>query len=189
MLKRRTFLQSGLLTFYVPSGNWLSAAISDPLMISTRIITATGCTDTRVFTSALPILSDTVDLYRGENLYELAATLEHNQCATLAGLTRHSEFILISQIATESGYTLIYTGTHHYRVSTLDHHLEGNVKLVNKFADSIASGEVSWPREFACYIPEIILSGGSVIHKDVQQPIARPPDSPGYLVSWAFRRD
>jgi hypothetical protein len=188
MLTRRTFLQSGLLTFYIPAGNWLSAALSDPLPMPAWIITATGCSDTRAFTGALPVFSETMDLYRGENLHELAATLEHRQRGALAGLTRHSEFILISQIAAESGYKLIYSGTHHYGKSVLDNQLEGKGSVVAKLAEAFAAGQPSWPREYAGYIPDILRSDGPAVHEHVRLNTSRPPDSPGYLVSWAFRQ-
>ena len=189
MLTRRTFLHSGLLAFYIPSGNRLSATLTDPLMMSARIFTATGCSDTRAFTAALPALSETMDLYQGENLYAIAAGLENRHCAALAGLTRHSEFILISQLASEHGYQLIYSGRHHYRESVLHHQLEGKGTVVGKLAESFASEKTSWPCTLAVHMPDIIRSGGSTLQEQVQLQAGRPAGSPGYLVSWAFRQD
>ena len=157
-------------------------------MLSTRIITAAGCIDTRTFAAALPSLSVATNLHHGENLYDLAAALEQDLCGALAGLTRHSEFILISQIAAESGFDLIYSGKHHYAETFLDHQLKGKGKVVEELARKFGSGETYWAVEMANYLPDIIQSQGTAVHKQVHLKTGRPADSPGYLTSWAFKR-
>jgi len=190
MLTRRTFLQSSILSLTIPAGNCWSASALHPFLMPVRVIVATACSDSRRFMNSLPVLSAAVDCYEGENLHTIASAIDHCDCTALAGLTRQSEFILLSQIAYEHGFESVYTGTHLYRQTGLQHDLHGDKNLIGKLASLLEKEKqaLSWSGNLARCIPEIIQSTGLTAESAIHSPVNRPADSPGYLVSWAFRK-
>lgn len=190
MLTRRIFLQSSVLSLTIPAGNRVSASAINSLLMPVRVITANACADSRRFMNSLPVLSAAVDCYEGENLHTIASAIEHCDCTALAGLTRQSEFILLSQIAYEHGFERVYTGTHLYQQTGLQHHLQADRNLVGKLASSLEKEKqaLSWAENLAHCIPEFIQSTGLTAESTIHSPVNRPADSPGYLVSWAFRK-
>jgi hypothetical protein len=188
MLTRRTFLQTTSLVLAVPAANKVQAALTNPAADRVQVISDRVCRDGRLFHCDLPALAARLDVDAGAYLQSIAADMEKHRCDRLLGLTRNSDFILLSQTAYEHGYRLVYQGQHQYLDGSVRHILSADREIVEEVADALSARGRDWPLALARAVPRLAQSGGQAARVVARAPAMRPGDSQGFLLSWAFTR-
>lgn len=188
MLTRRTFLQTTTLVLAVPAAHKVHAALTHPYSDRLQVISDHACRDGRLFHSALPELAARLDVDAGAYLQAIAADLDQHNCERLLGLTRNSDFILLSQTAYEHGYRLVYQGQHQYLDGSVRHILSAGREIVEEVANALAARGRDWPLALARAVPRLAQSGGQEARAVSGAATMRPGDSQGFLLSWAFVR-
>ena len=188
MLTRRTFLQTTTLALAVPAANKLHATLTTPAAVRLQVITDHACRDGRLFHRALPALAARLDVDAGAYLQSITAGLARHDIDRLLGLTRNSDFILLSQTAYEHGYRLVYQGQHQYLDGSVRHILSADREVVEEVAVALADRGSDWPLALARALPRLTQSGGQAARAVTRAPAMRPADSQGFLLSWVFAR-
>jgi hypothetical protein len=188
MLTRRIFLQTTTLALAVPAANNVHAAFTAPASIRLQVITDPSCRDGRLFHRALPALAAPIDVDAGAYLQSIAADMEKHRCDRLLGLTRNSDFILLSQTAYEHGYRLVYQAQHQYADGSVRHIVTADRAVLDDAAGALAARGRNWPLALARAVPRLARSDGQEARAVTSAPASRPKDSQGFLLSWAFAR-
>lgn len=188
MLTRRTFLQSTTLALMVPAANKVQAALTNPVADRVQVISDHACRDGRLFHRALPELATRLDVDTWAYLQSIAADMEKHRCDRLLGLTRNSDFILLSQTAYEHGYRLVYQGQHQYLDGSVRHILSADREIVEEVAAALGARGRDWPLALARNVPQLAQSGRQEARAVTGAAAMRPGDSQGFLLSWAFTR-
>lgn len=106
----------------------------------------------------------------------------------LCGLTRDSDAVLIGHLAAERGLTPVYQGRHHYTPAGLQHDVRGSGENLTGLQAAILHAGADWPGALAYNLASLIESRGLERRRLFTLPVTRPEDSPGYLVSWVYRK-
>ena len=129
MLNRRRFMQFTALSVALPTdASARQMPLTDPLPPNVRVLSSAGLTDCVAFTNALPGACEMLGSDPGEIVQDLCSSPSLQGTAVLMGLTRNSDFMLLSQIAMENGMRLVFHGEHRYGQGRVQHRLSGSVK-------------------------------------------------------------
>jgi hypothetical protein len=180
MPNRRAFLQGGLCVLSLPWPTW-AASLSGRI----RFIVDGRCPDARAFAEA----------GRGEcagitDPAALFGQFERSSDSTTVwfGLTGDAQHFVLRELGAARGYRLSYRGTHDYRSGGLIHTLDGNV-VVAHTARALAAAGAAWARTLIDSSTRLACADSALRESArVATTLARPADSPGYLVSWCLRR-
>lgn len=188
MLTRRTFLQSSLLVLTVPAGNAVNAASRFPGPVTLRTFSTCGCADSEQFQNVFPANCEIIGRDIGDCLQLFPDNSEKNNTSVLFGLTKDTDQLLIGQLAIEGGYRPIYTGRHQYTPAHLQHVLNGSRETMAELQSVLHDAEKYWSKALARNLSRVIASTGLEQHRELSSPVTRPQGSPGYLVSWVYRK-
>ena len=188
MLTRRTFIQSSLVILTVPFGGVAGAAVRSPVPVYLRSFSTCGCPDSEQFQEVFCTACQRIDHDVGGCLQQISSDYSQNSPSVLFGLTRDTDEVLISQLAVEQGYKKIYEGKHRYTTTDLHHSLRGSEDNISRMHFTLRRAGNAWPRLLAQNADHLISSVNLDYQIEVSLPASRPHDSPGYLVSWAYRK-
>ena len=182
-------MRSSLVVLAMPAAGPVMAALRPAGPVALRCFSSCGCPDSERFQKVFNDACRRIEHDAGECLPLIADGTAQNRPAILFGLSRDSDQILIGQIAGEQGYKKVYAGTHHYQASTLRHTLHGGEAGIADFLPALQSAGSDWSRALAQHVTRLIVSRGLERQREITLPVRMPEHSPGYLVSWAYRRD
>jgi hypothetical protein len=180
MPDRRSFIKTSLLAGGLPIAAVLPMAHADGTTI--RTLVDPTCSDARAFARAHGTTASTLDRVYHDGAFVAA----HAQC--WFGLTRDSDYFIMTQRAAEHGYRAGYVGVHDYRDGSLRHTLRGARQLLVLLGAAITAAPARWPQILAHALPLLAASDHADQHLNLRSAITRPADSGGYLVSWCLRR-
>ncbi|MEE8495757.1 MAG: hypothetical protein V3S21_04695 [Xanthomonadales bacterium] len=184
MLNRRTFLQTASMLLTLPAIPSLFAGLVKPEPCLMRTVTVQDCADSEQFHAVFSAENDRIGPDIGTYLQAIGDCSD--RVSALFGLTRSSDFSILSQLAWEKGYRLVYTGHHQYLPSGLQHNLQAD-KYVLDFLGPILTGmKAPWARSIAENAGLITSSSSLESELEFFLPVQAPTGSSGYLVSWAF---
>lgn len=187
MLSRRALLKFVAIT----AGLRVSSALGTPARAAHpvfRVATSGRCTDTRCFRGALGGVPLCLDVGAENFIAELAAALAASDTGLVAGLSRDSDFVLVTQLALERGFSPGFKGEHRYRDGVVEHRLETDGATAQVLRRTLLASGPNWPASLAQSLPTIAVAGGAARATRFEMPAQRPADSPGYLLSWTFGR-
>lgn len=154
-----------------------------------RWVVASGlCADSRSFRRELHGAADSLDFGADEFVQTLAGVVGRSDCALVVGLSRDSDFVLVTQLAFEGGLALCFKGEHRYRDDLLEHRLEGDEETVRLLIKRLWGSGRGWAASLAQVLSTIPLAPGGTGATRLQIQLGRPEDSAGHLVSWGFGR-
>lgn len=188
MLDRRRFMQFTALAVTLPTAAGAHRSLERPISsLQIRLLSSAGPRDCEVFRSALggacePLASDP-----GDVVQELCAPGALADVDVIAGLTRSSDFLLISQLARERGMQLVFHGRHRYRNGRLEHVLAGGRAALGVLNQQLNRGPAPWPAILAQSIRSLSDSRVVDTRMAFAYHAAPPQGSPACFVSWAMR--
>lgn len=104
------------------------------------------------------------------------------------GFGRDANFFLVEQYAQAAGYRLAYHGTHKYHAQGLSHNLRAGHEFIAQLSGSLAAAGGNWPASIARVPALASYQDGSMTAKVMYSRQDSPPQGPGLLVSWLFKR-
>lgn len=190
MLSRRSFLKhSGMITLSSFVSGKVGAGTLECLRpASVKVFVAETGMAAEAFSKALPFLAcSRTDIALDLNFHDATVCVREHEVDLLVGLTRDSEFVLMSQIAEENGYLLIYQGHHHVQEQGVRHSLSGSPTVVDSLGRKLSEEGGPWPARVAGSLPDICNSTGLTRQEAVFCRHSSPEEVPAFLVSWVFR--
>jgi len=185
MSTRRDFLFSSLVVAAMPVLANGARVCGDTVA---RVITESGCADTRSFAqafdaNAMPSGADPADV-----LFHLDDELATGKVDVVYGLTRSSTRFLVEQTATPYGYRLVYHGEHCYTPEGLQHSLNAAPGLLPPLMERFRNNSGAWTGELAQAMRSLGESTGMTTTRKALVAATAPGDSPRHLVSWLLRQ-
>lgn len=192
MLTRRTFsLSLGAVAASTTLPILAAERVSHvcPLLTSVHVFFSDSGSAATTYSRALPASEcRMLNVSHGLCFHDAAVAIGDRTADLLAGLTRDSEFMLLSQLAEENGFVPTYKGSHCAVDGYLQHALSGSSELIERLERQLLDGRVPWAEAIARSLDDIAISSGVQNRRKLMTPDAVAGPNSVQWVTWGFRR-